>query len=187
MDRRTFIRAVAAAMIAAPLAASAQTRTTVRRIGQFWTGAPETPAEAEEFAAPMRALGWVWRAGICSLNDATPKDPSSSDPWHRSSFRSRWRSSWRLARTPCWRPRTPRPPSPSSLGPPAIRAAAVSSRASPGPGGISTRFPVVTPELEAKQPALLHELLPGLQRVGLLEDSTYPIDRAMRPNFEQAC
>jgi hypothetical protein len=33
IDRRTFIGAGAAAMIAAPLAASAQTGTTVRRIG----------------------------------------------------------------------------------------------------------------------------------------------------------
>src|SRR4030095_1838400 len=60
MDRRTFIGAMAAAgIISAPLAASAQTGTTVRRIGQFWTGIPETPAETEDLAVPLRALGWV--------------------------------------------------------------------------------------------------------------------------------
>ena len=55
------------------------------------------------------------------------------------------------------------------------------------PGGNVTGFSIVFPELEAKRLALLRELLPGLQRVGLLEDSTYPIDRAMRTGFEQAC
>src|SRR5262249_52015758 len=59
MDRRTFIGAVAAAMMAAPLAASAQNTTTVRRIGQLWSGLPEAPDDREKFAVPLRALGWV--------------------------------------------------------------------------------------------------------------------------------
>ena len=40
------------------------------------------------------------------------------------------------------------------------------------PGGNITGFSIVAPELEAKRLALLRELLPGLQRVGLLDDST---------------
>ena len=59
MDRRTFIGAVAAAMTAAPLAASAQTGTTVRRIGHLTGGLSDTPDEAELQAAPLRARGWV--------------------------------------------------------------------------------------------------------------------------------
>src|SRR6266487_3723272 len=59
MDRRTFIGAVAAGMLAAPLAASAQTATTVRRIGVLSPDPAQTQAELEEESAPLRALGWV--------------------------------------------------------------------------------------------------------------------------------
>jgi putative ABC transport system substrate-binding protein len=59
MDRRTFIVAVAAGMIAAPLAASAQTATTVRRIGVLSPDALPSQAQLQEEAAPLRALGWV--------------------------------------------------------------------------------------------------------------------------------
>jgi hypothetical protein len=53
--RRTSIGAVAAGMIAAPLAAGAQTTTTVRRIGFLSKGPRLTAAEL----APLRELGWV--------------------------------------------------------------------------------------------------------------------------------
>ncbi|HWO45926.1 MAG TPA: ABC transporter substrate-binding protein, partial [Methylomirabilota bacterium] len=59
MDRRAFIGAVAAGIIAAPLAASAQTATTVRRIGVLDPGAGRTQAELQFEYAPLRALGWV--------------------------------------------------------------------------------------------------------------------------------
>src|SRR6266436_290883 len=59
IDRRTFIGAVATGMIAAPLAASAQTATTVRRIGVLSPAAPETQAELQAEYAALRALGWV--------------------------------------------------------------------------------------------------------------------------------
>jgi hypothetical protein len=47
MDRRTFIGAVAAGIVAAPLAASAQTATTVRRIGVLSPDAPLSQAELQ--------------------------------------------------------------------------------------------------------------------------------------------
>src|SRR5271156_1035657 len=60
MDRRTFIGNVAGGLLAAPLAASAQTTTTVRRIGLLSPDAPQSPtAFDEQYAAPLRALGWV--------------------------------------------------------------------------------------------------------------------------------
>jgi putative ABC transport system substrate-binding protein len=59
MDRRTFIGAVAAGILASPLAASAQTATTVRRIGVLSSGAPTTPAELQQIYAPFRELGWI--------------------------------------------------------------------------------------------------------------------------------
>src|SRR5437660_11689517 len=47
IDRRTFIGAVAAGIIAVPLVARAQTATTVRRIGFLAGGAQPTPADLQ--------------------------------------------------------------------------------------------------------------------------------------------
>jgi putative ABC transport system substrate-binding protein len=55
------------------------------------------------------------------------------------------------------------------------------------PGGNVTGFGGLGPETDVKRLALLHELLPGLQRVGLLLDSTNPLHRAWRTGFEQTC
>jgi putative ABC transport system substrate-binding protein len=59
MDRRTFISAVAAAILAASRGASAQTATTVRRIGILSAGAPMTLAELQAEEVALRAFGWV--------------------------------------------------------------------------------------------------------------------------------
>ena len=42
-------------------------------------------------------------------------------------------------------------------------------------------------EPDAKRLALMREVLPGLQRVGVLENSTNPYHRAVRKELEQAC
>src|SRR5258707_44091 len=59
MDRRTFIGAMVAAITVAPHITSAQTATTVRRIGFLGPGAPPTAAEIYEDSAPLRKLGWI--------------------------------------------------------------------------------------------------------------------------------
>src|SRR4030095_13662209 len=59
MVRRTFMGAAAAGMIAAPLAATAQTAPTIRRIGVLSPDAPPTDTEIQKQSAPLRALGWV--------------------------------------------------------------------------------------------------------------------------------
>jgi len=46
---------------------------------------------------------------------------------------------------------------------------------------------MVGPETDAKRLALVRELLPGLERVGVLENSINPYNRAARKEFEQAC
>ena len=66
-----------------------------------------------------------------------------------------------------------------------VRAGLVASLSRPG--GNITGFSIVGPELDAKRLALPHELLPGLQRVGVLENSTNPYHRAVRKEFEQTC
>jgi putative ABC transport system substrate-binding protein len=55
------------------------------------------------------------------------------------------------------------------------------------PGGNITGYSIVGPEIDAKRLGLLRELLPGLQRVGVLENSSNPHFRAVRKGFEQTC
>ena len=59
MDRRGFIRGVAAGLFVAPLVTRAQTPKTVRRIGVLSYSTRPTPAELQETNAPLRELGWV--------------------------------------------------------------------------------------------------------------------------------
>jgi len=59
MDRRGFIRGVAAGLLVAPLVTRAQTPKTVRRIGVLSYSTRPTPAELQETYAPLRDLGWV--------------------------------------------------------------------------------------------------------------------------------
>ena len=59
MDRRTFISAMTASMIAPPLVAIAQHAALVRRIGVLAIDPLPTQAELTAEAAPLRALGWV--------------------------------------------------------------------------------------------------------------------------------
>jgi putative ABC transport system substrate-binding protein len=53
------------------------------------------------------------------------------------------------------------------------------------PGGNITGYSMVSPELNAKRAALLRELLPGLQRVGVLEIPSNPYSRASREELRQ--
>ncbi len=187
MDRRTFIGAVAAGMIAAPLTASAQTATTVRRIGVLSAGAPPTPAE---LAAGKRAVARTRLGGgpESARRTTLRQRPSRAPPTLRGGARSAQGGDHRDGRhgTPRWRPRTPRPPYPSSFGTAGdpVRAGLVASLARPG--GNITGFSIVGPELDAKRLALLRELVPGLQRVGVLENSTNSVYRAVRKEFEQS-
>ena len=186
MDRRTFIRGVTAAMMAAPLAASAQTGTTVRRIGYLAGGLPDTPAEAELQAAPLRARGWVEFRNLL-IERRYAERAELLGPMAQELVRLKveiivaWGTDAVLAAKNAT---TTIPIVIGSAGDP-VGSGLVASLARPG--GNITGFSIIEPELEAKRLALLRELLPGLQRVGQLEDSTWPTDPAMRPGFEKAC
>jgi putative ABC transport system substrate-binding protein len=55
------------------------------------------------------------------------------------------------------------------------------------PGGNITGYAMIGPEVSTKGIAMLRELLPGLQRIGVLENSTNPYHRTVRKELEQAC
>ena len=187
MDRRTFIGVVAAGIIAAPLAESAQTATTLRRIGVLYTGARPSQADLDRENAALRALGWVEGRNLLVER--------RYDNGRAELLRSFAEELVRLkveiivtggtaATLAAKNATTTIPIIMYTAGDP-VRAGLVASLARPG--GNITGFSVVGPELDAKRLALLRELLPGMQRIGVLQNSTNPYYRAVRKELEQAC
>ena len=187
MDRRTFIGAVAAGMIAAPLAASAQTATTVRRIGVLAPDARPTPTELLQEYAPLRALGWVEGQNLLVERRYANGRAELLRPFAEELVRLKVEIivTWGTAATLAAKNATTTIPVIIGTAGDPVRAGLVASLARPG--GNITGFSIVGPELDAKRLALLRELLPGLQRVGVLENSTNPYHRAVRKEFEQTC
>ena len=186
MDRRTFIGAVAAGMIAAPLAASAQTATTVRRIGALFLTAQQTQADLEVEDAALRALGWVEGKNLL-VERRYAERAELLRPFAEELVRLKveiivtWGTAPTLAAK---RATTTIPIIIGSAGDP-VTTGLVASLARPG--GNITGFSIVGPEIDAKRLSLLRELVPGLQRVGVLENSANPYYRAVRKEFEQTC
>ncbi len=187
MDRRTFVGAVAARVITAPLGAYAQTATTVRRIGVLSGGAPPTPAVRQAIDARLRELGWVEGGNLLIERRYANGRAELLQPFAEELVRLKVEiivAVGTAATLAAKNATTAIPIIMFSAGDP-IRAGLVASLARPG--GNITGFSVVGPEIDAKRLALLRELLPGLQRVGVLENSTNPYFRAVRKEFEQAC
>ena len=187
MDRRTFIGAVAAGIITAPLAAYAQTATTVRRIGALSLDAPPTPARIQQLYAPLSELGWTVGKNLLIERRNANGRAELLRPLAEELVRLKVEiivTSGTDAALAAKNATTTIPIIMATVGDP-VRAGLVASLARPG--GNITGYSIVGPEVDAKRLSLLHELLPGLQRLGVLEDSTNPYHRAVRKEFEQAC
>jgi putative ABC transport system substrate-binding protein len=186
-DRRTFIAAVAAGIIAAPLAASAQTATTVRRIGFLSSGARPTPAELHEESAPLRELGWVEGKNLLVERRYTTGGAELLQPLAEELVRLKVElivTFGTNATLAAKNATTTIPIIIKSAGDPA-RSGLVATLARPG--GNITGYSIISPELNIKRLALLRELLPVMQSVGWLENSTNPYYRAARKDLEEAC
>jgi putative ABC transport system substrate-binding protein len=187
MDRRTFMGAMTASMIAAPLAAIAQKAAIVRRIGVLSEEAPPTQAEMTEEASPLRALGWVEGKNLLVERRYANGRGELVRPFAEELVRLKVEII-------------------ATLGTPATLAAKNATNTIPiliwaagdpvatglvtslsRPGGNITGLAMLGPELDAKRLALLRELLPGLLRVGVLEESANPYSRARRSGLEQTC
>ena len=165
-------------MITAPLAASAQPGTTVRRIGYLGVGSM-TAADAELQAAALRALGWVEGRNLV-IERRYVERSELLGPMAQELVRLKveiivaWGTDSVLAAKNAT---TTIPIIIGSAGDP-VGSGLVASLARPG--GNVTGLSNAGPEAEAKRLSLLRELLPGLQRVGLLEDSTNTAHRTFR-------
>src|SRR6266567_8054622 len=173
MDRRTFIGAVAAAIVAAPLAASAQTATPVHRIGVLSAGArPQADIDAENVA--LRAFGWVEGQNLLFERRYANGRAELVRPFADELVRLKVEIIVTVGTSATMAAKNATTTIPiviNTSGDP-VRAGLVANLSRPG--GNITGFSVIGPELDAKRLALLRELLPGLQHVGVLENSTNP-------------
>src|SRR4029453_9570615 len=172
-------------MIAAPLAATAQTGTTVRRIGYLAGGLPDTPDEAELQAAPLRALGWVEGRNLL-IERRYAERSELLGPVAQELVRLKVEIivAWGTDAVLAAKNATTTIPIVIGTAADPVGSGLVASLARPG--GNITGFASLGPEIEAKTLALLLELLPGMQRVGLLRaDSTNPLARAWSTGSEQ--
>jgi len=188
IDRRTFIGAVAAGIIAAPLAASAQTPKTVRRIGVLsYSSTRPTPAQLQETYAPLRELGWVEGQNLIVERRYANGRVELLQPFAEELVRLKVEiivTGGTAATLAAKNATTTIPIVFTAAGDP-VHTGLVASLSRPG--GNITGYSIISPEIDAKRLDLLRELLPGLQRVGVLQNSTNPYYRAVRKEFEQAC
>ena len=184
-DRRTFIGAGAAVIIIAALpAARGKTSAPVRRIG-WLSPSQSTTTELEQQNLVLRERGWIegqnllierrYNNGKAELfrplaeelvrlkvelivTQGTPAALAAKNATHTIPI-------------VIW-----------SSGDPVLTGLVASLAR---PGGNITGYSIASPELNAKRVSLLRELVPGLQRIGMLEVSTNPYNRAAREELEQ--
>lgn len=187
MDRRMFIDAMTASMVAAPLVAIAQKRAIVRRIGVLTTDAPQAPAELDRKFAPLRALGWVEGQNLLVERRYVSGKVELLEPFAEDLVRLKVEIIGTLGTPAALAAKNATKTIPIvlwSAGDP-VGTGLVASLA--GPGGNVTGFSFASPEIDAKRVELLRELMPALRRVGVLEPADHPYYRGRRGDFEQAC
>ena len=175
MDRRGFIRGVAAGLFVAPLVTRAQTPNTVRRIGVLSYATRPTPAEIQEAYAPLRELGWIEGRNLTVERRYANGRADLLQPFAEELVRLKVEiivTNGTIATLAAKNVTTSIPIVMSGSADP-VRAGLVASLARPG--GNVTGFSLMLPELDAKLLALLHELLPKAQRVGVLVNRTNPV------------
>src|SRR3984893_9342650 len=175
MARRRCIRGVAASLFVAPLVTRAQTPKTVRRIGYLSYATPLTPAELQERNAPLRELGWVEGQNLPVERRYANGRIELVQAFAEELVRLKVEiivTNGTIATVAAKNATTSIPIVMFSSGDP-VRAGLVASLARPG--GNVTGFALMLPELDAKLLALLHELLPNAQRIGVLVNRTNPV------------
>jgi len=178
---------VAAGIITAPLAARAQTATTARRIGVLSSGARPTPAELQQIYAPFRELGWIEGQNLFIERRYANGRAELLRPLAEELVRLKVEliATFGTGATLAAKNATTTIPIVIITAGDPVRSGLVASLARPG--GNITGYSIIGPEIDAKRVALLRELLPAVQRVGVLENSTNPHWRAVRKEFEQTC
>ena len=184
MDRRTFIGVVATGMIAAPLIARAQPTAPVRRIG-WLSPSQSTTTELEQQSLALRERGWIEGQNLLIERRYNNGKAELFRPLAEELVRLKVELIVTQGTPPALAAKNATQTIPIviwSSGDPVLTGLVASLAR---PGGNITGYSIVSPELNAKRVSLLRELLPGLQRIGMLEVSTNPYNRAAREELEQ--
>ncbi len=187
MSRRTFSRMLGVFLVAAPRMAMAQGSTVVRRIGVLEPGEPETPESIWKQGEPLRKLGWVEGQNLHVERRYASGRWEALQPLAEELVRMRVEIivSAGTAATLAAKHATNTIPIVIKSAPDPVLLGLVASLARPGDN--VTGFSWQGPEVDAKSLSLLKELLPALQRIGVLEWSGSPYTRLQREQFEQTC
>jgi putative tryptophan/tyrosine transport system substrate-binding protein len=189
MDRRSFICAFTTLLVlTGPLVVRAQTVTTLRRIGWLYSGTQLSASELEEEIAPLRELGWIEGRNLL-VERRYPKNNKAELLLPLAEELVRLKVELIVTEGTV---ATLAAKSATNIIPIVIRSSGdpvstglVASLARPG--GNITGYSVVGPGIHAKSIALLRELVPSMQRMGVLEPSAHPYYRVARKDFEEAC
>ena len=189
--RRHFCRMLAGILVApcsvlvAPSIAIAQGPTRVRRIGVLDNGSVDTPQEVRQ-AEALREFGWVEGQNLHVErrydNGRSEALPALAEELVRA--RVEIIVTLGTAATLAAKRATITIPIVFSVGDPVLLGL-VASLAQPG--GNLTGISQVSPEVTAKYLSVLKELLPKLERIGVLWEVGHPYFRATRGRFEQVC
>jgi putative tryptophan/tyrosine transport system substrate-binding protein len=185
IGRRRFIGTVAGGLFLAPFAAITQTLRPVRRIGVLSPGPTLPPAEYQGVWAPLRELGWIEGQNVVFERRWAEGRLERLLPLAQELVRLNVEIITTIgadATVAAKSATTSIPIVMLSTGDP-VGSGLVAGLAHPG--GNVTGISMVGPELDAKRVALLRELVPGLQRVGVLVDPTTAIAGFSRKESEQ--
>lgn len=183
--RRRFIRDVVVGLACAPRVMRAQPRATMRHIGVLSPGPPLAPAEYQAVWAPLRDLGWSEGQNLLFERRWADGRPERLRPLANELVRLKVEiiATIGMDATVAARNATATIPIVMlSAGDP-VGNALVASLARPG--GNVTGISVIAPEVEAKRLTLLQELMPGVQRIGVLVDPTTAVSGFSRKESER--
>lgn len=184
-SRRGFCSTLVGVLVA-PEIAIAQAPKGVRRIGGLSTGVPDSPEWNWSEAEPLRNLGWVEGQNLHVErrydNGRSEALQALAEELVRAKVEIIVTGSTSTARA-AKRATTAIPIIFSSGDPVLLGLVASLAR----PGGNLTGVSEAGPELTAKYLSLLKELLPRLQRIGVLSEAENAYNRATRGQFAHVC
>jgi putative ABC transport system substrate-binding protein len=175
MDRRRFIGAIAAGTIVAPLDATPQTATIIRRIGWLQGSGPEPSAMLQEIDTRLRELGWVKGENLLIERRYANGRTELLQPLAEELVRLKVDLIATVGTQATFAAKNATTSIPIVIfgaGDP-VGTGLVASLARPG--GNITGYSTAVPEHEAKALSLLREALPAARRVGMLVNSTNPM------------
>ena len=185
MWRRSFCRTLVGVLIAPGIAVAQASK--IRRIGVLEPGAPETPESIWKQGEPLRELGWVEGQNLHVERRYANGGTDALQQLAKELVRARVEvivTAGAPATVAAKRATNTIPIVMRSVADP-VHLGLVASLARPGAN--VTGFTWQGPEVDAKSLSLLKELLPGLQRIGILEWPGNRYSRLQREEFEQTC